>query len=141
MRSVIEEAGLTHAIEVDSAGTAAYHEGEPPDRRSARAALRRGVTLSGRARQFRTEDWQRFDYVVAMDSSNHQDLFGQARTVEHKSKLYLLRQFDANSPKGASVPDPYYGGEEAFDHVVDLCFEACRGLAAHIQRANKIDRS
>lgn len=137
MRHLVSEAGLAQAIEVDSAGTAAYHSGEAPDRRSAHAAQQRGVKLAGRARRFEREDWDRFDYVLAMDRSNYDDLAAQAR-AEQKAKLSLLRSFDPASPVGASVPDPYYGGERGFDHVVELCFAACHGLLEHIRREHRV---
>lgn len=137
MRHLVVEQGLTSAIEVDSAGTAAYHTGEKPDRRSTAAALRRGVELVGRARQFRNQDWQHFDYVVAMDQANFDDLAAQAPKPVH-GKLSLLLQFDPASESGASVPDPYYGGEQGFDHVVDLCFAGCRGLLEHIRRQHRL---
>jgi protein-tyrosine phosphatase len=125
--------GLAASVEVDSAGTAAYHTGEKPDRRSTAAALKRGVELVGRARQFRSQDWQQFDYVVAMDQANFEDLVARAPQPS-LSKLSLLLQFDPASQSGASVPDPYYGGEQGFDQVVDLCFAGCRGLLEHIRR-------
>lgn len=137
MRHLIVAEGLVSAIEVDSAGTAAYHTGEKPDRRSAAAARRRGVELVGSARQFRNQDWQRFDYVVAMDRANFDDLAGQAPKALG-GKLSLLLQFDPASEPGASVPDPYYGGERGFDHVVDLCFAGCRGLLEHIRRGHRL---
>jgi protein-tyrosine phosphatase len=137
MRHLLAEQGLATAVEVDSAGTAAYHTGEKPDRRSAAAAQRRGVELVGRARQFLTQDWQRFDYVVAMDQANFDDLAEQAPR-ELRDRLSLLLQFDRDSKPGASVPDPYYGGEQGFDHVVDLCFAGCRGLIEHIRLQHRL---
>lgn len=137
MRHLLVAEGLASAIEVDSAGTAAYHTGEKPDRRSAAAAWRRGVELVGRARQFRNQDWQQFDYVVAMDRANFDDLAEQA-PKSLSSKLSLLLQFDSAAESGASVPDPYYGGEQGFDHVVDLCFAGCRGLLEHIRRQHRL---
>jgi protein-tyrosine phosphatase len=137
MRHLVVERGLASVIEVDSAGTAAYHTGEKPDRRSTAAALRRGVELVGRARQFRHQDWQQFDYVVAMDQANFDDLAARAPKALH-SKLSLLLQFDPASESGASVPDPYYGGEQGFDQVVDLCFAGCRGLLEHIRHQHRL---
>jgi len=131
MRYLVETRRLVDRVEVDSAGTGAYHVGEPPDRRSAAAARRRGIRLSGRARQFVKADFERFDYVVAMDSRNHEHLAQLAGNAQHK--LFLLRDFDPDSPKGASVPDPYYGGEDGFDEVVDLCLSGCGALLDHIE--------
>jgi protein-tyrosine phosphatase len=133
MRHVAAEAGLAHAIEIDSAGTGAYHAGEPPDARSVAAARRRGVRVQGVARQFRAADWDRFDYVLAMDASNHDDLLRRAPTQAHLSKLRLARSFDPEAPAGASVPDPYFG-VDGFDEVLDQCEALCRGLLAHLVR-------
>jgi protein-tyrosine phosphatase len=128
---LLEQRGLSGQIGVDSAGTAAYHIGEPADSRSARHALRRGVTLPSRGRQFREADFERFDYVLAMDSSNLASLQALSKG-RYDDKLHLLLDFDANSPSGSSVPDPYYGGEAGFEHVLDLCFSACEQLLDHL---------
>lgn len=131
MLFLIEKNGLSHQVAVDSAGTAAYHGGEPPDRRSARAALRRGVELPSRARQFLAGDFERFDYVLAMDTSNLQNLQALA-PGRYSDKLFLLRDFDPASGKGSSVPDPYYGGDHGFEEVLDQCFAGCQGLLDHL---------
>ena len=132
-RHLIEREGLAHAVEADSAGTAAYLTGEPPDRRATAAARARGITVGGAARQFKSPDWERFDYVLAMDRDNFDDL-SRGSAGRHPDKLFLLRQFDPASPKHASVPDPYYGGAEGFEEVLDLCEAACRGLIAHLRQ-------
>jgi protein-tyrosine phosphatase len=138
-RDLVTRAGLSGHIEIDSAGTGDWHVGHPPDRRSAAAAAKRGITLTGRARQFERSDWERFDYVLAMDQSNYDDLrrSGPAAVVERK--LRLLRSFDPASPPGASVPDPYYT-EDGFDEVIDLCLAACTELLAHIREAHGLSR-
>lgn len=137
MRHLVAQAGLSAHIEIDSAGTAAYHVGSPPDRRARAAAHKRGIDMGGRARQFQPEDWERFDYVLAMDRSNYEDLLAIAPDGASR-KLHLLRSFDPESPPGASVPDPYYGGPEGFEEVLDLCEAACRHLLEHIQREHRI---
>jgi len=134
MRHLVEEAGLEHAIKVDSAGTAGYHSGEAPDRRARAAGARRGITIGGAARQFVRADWDRFDYVLAMDRSNYEDLEATAPAAARGDRLHLLRSFDPASPPGANVPDPYYGGDEGFDEVLDLCLAACRPLLERIRR-------
>src|SRR5262245_55317026 len=111
MRHLVREAGLDGKIEVDSAGTAGYHSGELPDSRARACGKRRGVEIGGRARQFKSADFGRFDYVLAMDRSNYEDLEELAQKVRATDRLHLLRAFDASSPRGASVPDPYYGGD------------------------------
>src|SRR5690606_2785640 len=92
-RHVVTQAGLLHAFEIDSAGTAAYHAGEPPDGRSAMTARQRGVELGGRARRFEAHDFGRFDYVVAMDRSNRDDLLALAPDPNAAAKVMLLRDF------------------------------------------------
>jgi protein-tyrosine phosphatase len=133
MRRLVKEAGLEAAIEVDSAGTGDYHVGEGPDARSRAAAKRQGIEISGRARQVKRADFERFQYVLAMDGENLANLERLAPRGS-SARCALLRSFDPASPPGASVPDPYLGGEQGFDEVVELCVRACRGLLEHIRR-------
>ncbi len=139
MRSLVAQAGLASRIEVESAGTAAYHVGDPPDARSTAHARRRGVALTGAGRQFVAEDFARFDYVLAMDTENHAALARLARSLKAvegaASRLHLCRDFDPGAPRGASVPDPYYGGDAGFEEVLDQCQAACEGLLAHIRQS------
>jgi len=132
MRKLVRDAGLDARIEVDSAGTAAYHVGEKPDARSAAAARVRGISLPGRARQFEQRDFERFDYVLAADRRNLRDLLTFSGSGD--AHVALLRSFDPAAPPDAEVPDPYYGGPSGFDDVIDLCEAACRGLLEHIER-------
>jgi len=119
-------------IEVESAGTGDWHVGEPRDRRSRAAGERRGIPLSGRARQFTATDFARFHHVVAMDRKNLADLEAMAPDAAARAKLSLLR---AHTPEGElDVPDPYDGGEEGFDRVFDICLTACRALLARLRR-------
>jgi protein-tyrosine phosphatase len=134
MRHLVREAGLEGSVKIDSAGTAGYHSGEAPDRRARAAGARRGIEIGGAARQFERADWQRFDYVLAMDRSNRDDLAATAPNGQLLTKLHLLRSFDPASPAGADVPDPYYGGEDGFDLVLDLCLAACRPLLERVRR-------
>ena len=134
MRYLVEEAGLAEKIRVESAGTAGYHEGDPPDFRACSAGERRGIPIGGSARQFQREDFQEFDYVLAMDRTNFEDLLALAPDAEAKKKLFLLRSFDPTSPKGADVPDPYYGDAEGFDLVLELCLAACKPLLEKVRR-------
>src|SRR4051794_30886247 len=98
LRQLVERSGLSAEIEVDSAGTGAWHAGQPPDPRSTAAGRRRGFTLGGRARQFVPEDWERFDYVLAMDRSNYDDLAATLPSgAKSGNKLRLLRSFDPAS--------------------------------------------
>jgi len=138
MRHLVESAGLQEAIEVDGAGTAGYHAGDAPDARARAAGRRLGIEVGGRGRQFKRSDFDRFDYVLAMDRSNYDDLVELAPSSAAREKLHLLRSFDPGSPEGASVPDPYYGGEEDFDDVVRLCLAACTPLLERLRREHHL---
>lgn len=125
---LVQEAGLEHAFEIDSAGTGSWHVGAMADARARETAKRRGITITSRARQFKPADFDRFDVVVAMDSENVRDLVAMARSRADADKVKLLRDFGEPSDRGQPVPDPYYGGPDGFEHVFDLCEVACRGL-------------
>ena len=130
--ALVVREGLADRIEADSAGTHAYHLGEPPDTRSQATARRRGVDLSGqRARKALEEDFLRFDYVLAMDEDNLGLLASICpRGQEHKLHLFL----DFAPHLGIrEVPDPYYGGPSGFERVFDMIEDASRGLIEEIR--------
>ena len=139
MRSFVRGARLHDQIEVDSAGLGAYHVGEMPDRRAQEASRARGVTLNSSARQFTADDFERFDYVVAMDVENHEDLLDLAPDAAAKATVRLLRSFDPAAPADAEVPDPYYGGPRGFDHIFNMCEAACQGLLDTIRREHRLE--
>jgi protein-tyrosine phosphatase len=119
------------ALEVDSAGTAAYHVGQPPDPRTRAAAARRGYDLSTlRARSIESADFERFDLILAMDRENLAVLRQRAPAHAHE-RLRLLLEFAPDAPE--EVPDPYYGGPNGFEEVLDLVEAATRGLLAHLR--------
>ncbi len=131
-RHHVNEAGLAHKFEIDSAGTHAYHVGEPPDRRATAAAERRGISLADIfARRVCDEDFERFDFIIAMDEDNQQRLLDQA-PEEHQSKVSLFLSFVDGDER--EVPDPYYGGAAGFERVLDLVEAASRGLLDTMQR-------
>lgn len=141
MRHLVAKAGLTERIEVDSAGTAGWHEGDHPDRRTRAEAQRRGIDLSGlRGRQFGADDFARFDLVLAMDHDNLVDLASLAPDDDARASIELLRAFDpaADSDADLAVPDPYYGGADGFAAVFDMVDRACRGLLDHV-RTEQLD--
>lgn len=135
MTRLSRERGLDRVIEIDSAGTAAYHVGEKPDRRARAAARARGVALESRARQFSSTDFEVQDYVLAMDRANLDDLLALDGATEFAGTLSLLRAFDPLAPVAAEVPDPYYGGDRGFEDVLDQCEAACRGLLDRIEES------
>lgn len=125
-RHHVNEAGLGNEIAVDSAGTHAYHVGEPPDRRAAAAASRRGVSLDGiRARRVADDDFERFDHIIAMDELNYVTLIDRAPEAHH-NKIRLFLSYTAGDE--TEVPDPYYGGAAGFERVLDLVEDASRAM-------------
>ncbi len=130
--ALVRRAGLEGHIEIDSAGTHDYHIGKPPDPRAQEAALRRGIDLSGlRARRARPEDFLEFDYILAMDESNYADL-RELCIPDYEGRLRLFLDFAPESGV-REVPDPYYGGRQGFEQVLDLIELAAAGLLADIR--------
>ena len=136
-RHVAGQAGLDAQLHIDSAGTHAYHAGEPPDERAQEAAERRGVDLSEiRARKVHAEDFERFDYIVAMDHLNLHMLNEQAGD-EFMGELRLFLDYRGSTDE--EVPDPYYGGAAGFERVLDLVEEASRGLLETLRSNHDLD--
>jgi len=127
MNHLIEEADLTDKIVCDSAGTSGYHVGASPDRRMNGAATKRGIELQGKSRKLTPSDLQQFDLILAMDRENYQDILYLDREGKYEDKVYLMCDF-AKRKTDKEVPDPYYGGQDGFDYVIDLLFDACTGL-------------
>jgi protein-tyrosine phosphatase len=137
MRSLLERENLTGRIEIDSAGTGAWHVGSPPDARASDAARARGVTLEGHARQVRVDDFNDFDLLIGMDASNVSELARLAPGADERAKVRLLREFDPASAEASDldVPDPYYGAAGGFEEVFELVYAACEGLLADIRES------
>lgn len=132
-RAVVREAGLESTIETDSCGTISFHAGSPPDPRARSAAKQRGIDLSDlRARQLRPDDFERFDYVLAMDAENLRYLEDHCAD-RYRDRVRLFLDFAGTSVDEFEVPDPYYGGEDGFEHVLDLVEAGARGLLEHIR--------
>ena len=135
MRKLVRDAGLGDAVEIDSAGTGGWHVGAAPDPRSTEAAQRRGIVLEGAARRVQPDDFRRFDLILAADRENVANLRAIAPDEEARGRIHLLREFDpttAGSPD-LDVPDPYYGGPNGFEEVLDQVEEACRALLEEIR--------
>lgn len=129
MRHLVSERGLDDLIRVDSAGTGAYHTGEPADPRMSRAAEKRGYELTSRARQIALEDYRGFDLIVAMDRENLRNLVDLA--PDRARHVRLLSSFlSPDSP--SDVPDPYYGGAKGFETVLDMLEEACPTILEYL---------
>lgn len=134
--NLLEMQGVLRQIEVDSAGTHAYHVGEKADSRSIQAAFNRGIDLSyHRARQVTARDFEIYDYILAMDLNNYEILLKQC-PPQHHPKVHLFLERFAPQLKKREVPDPYYGGGSGFEHVLDLVEVAAAGLLTHIQASH-----
>jgi len=132
-RKLVTEEGLVESIEIDSAGTHAYHVGKPPDRRAQSTATRRGIDLADlRARQVEMEDFHHYDLVIAMDRDNYGILIDLC-PVEHGHKVRLFMDY-APDWDAREVPDPYYGGDSGFERVFDMVEAASHGLIEEIRK-------
>jgi len=129
-----EQDGVGEFYEVDSAGISGWHVGEPPDARMIRVASQHGFTYDGRSRQFRRSDFDKFDWIIAMDQDNADDLLRIALTQEQAGKIHLFRSFDPLSGKDLSVPDPYYGGIQGFENVYQIVERSTRGLLNYLEQ-------
>jgi protein-tyrosine phosphatase len=126
-RHLVRQSGLEDVVTIESAGTHAFHEGEPPDRRAQAAALKRGYDISDLvARKISDADFEEFDMILAMDWDNLSLLQHQANK-RHHHKIQLLMRF-AGEHESATIPDPYQGSSQAFDQALDYIEDACSGL-------------
>lgn len=131
-RREVDTAKLSARIGIDSAGTGAWHAGEPPDKRAQAEARKRGIDMSSiRARKVRASDYAEFDYILAMDNENHAHLTVNC-PAKYRDRIHLFTVF-ADGFDVEEVPDPYYGGEDGFANVFQLCEAASRGLLDHIR--------
>ena len=129
MLHLLKDRGIASVI-VDSAGTSAYHVGEGADRRAQKEANSRGIHLPSRARQFVVSDFDRFDWILAMDAQNQANILSLARNETDRNKTHLFRDFEADGITGRSVPDPDY--ERNFGLVFDICQRGCLGLLSQM---------
>lgn len=134
-RKMVDENGLASNIEIDSAGTAAYHVGKHPDMRSMETAKNRGIEMIDlRARKVDFGDFYQYDYILAMDDENYHNLKEMA-LPEHHQKIQMFLDYTQDFPE-REVPDPYYGGAQGFEHVFDLVESASQGLLNHIKQTH-----
>ncbi len=126
-RKLVTDEGLADRYEIDSAGTIGHHEGSPPDPRMAESLRRQGFEISGRARRIREDDLSHFDLIVTMDESNLENVRNMDAEGLYHAKIRPLTSFcsEHDDPR---VPDPYYGGQRGFDHVIELLKDGCRGI-------------
>lgn len=131
-RQLLIREQVDSSVHVDSAGTHAYHIGSPPDPRAHEAALRRGVDLSGiRGRRAEKADIEAFDHILAMDRENYENLLAIAG--DHANKIEVLMSYSSRFDE-EEVPDPYYGGPNGFDQVLDMIEDASQGLLRELRR-------
>lgn len=129
MQRLVEERGLAHRFEIDSAGTYSGHQGQLPDPRMRRHASRRGYNLTHRARPITSDDFEYFDIIVAMDESNRRNLMHLAASPEQQAKIVMLGNYIVKLRAHYDyVPDPYYEGAEGFELALDLLEDACENL-------------
>lgn len=122
----------------DSAGTASYHIGKPPDSRMVAAAAGRGMTFQGKARQFQKADFENFDLILAMDRENYWNILSLDPDGKYIDKVRMMCDF-CTRHNIKEVPDPYYGGPEGFNQVIDLLMDACEGLLDYIKEQGHIN--
>lgn len=125
---MVEKAGLLEQFEIDSAGTSGWHAGERADRRMQGHAIKRGYNLTSLSRKFNpATDFDHFDMIIGMDNQNIEILKMMARNSDDKAKIFKMTDF-SREWNYSEVPDPYYGGEDGFELVLDLLEDACEGL-------------
>jgi len=132
MTNKIVKSAVEDQFKIDSCGTADYHIGELPDERTRENALKNGLELIHRARQFESADFKRFDHILVMDNANKMKLIGLASSEKHLQKIQLMRDFETEIDlKGTDVPDPYYGGDEGFQNVFNILDRCTENLLSH----------
>ncbi|MEO0867872.1 MAG: low molecular weight protein-tyrosine-phosphatase [Cyanobacteria bacterium J06642_11] len=131
MNHLLKQQGLEQQISCDSAGTSSYHIGSSPDSRMTAAAKKQGIKMVGRARQFIVDDFEQFDLILAMDDSNYHSILSLDPAGKYTHKVKRMCDF-CKDHSDLEVPDPYYGGADGFDYVIDLLMDACDGLLQEI---------
>jgi protein-tyrosine phosphatase len=134
-KALAEKEGLSDMFFIDSAGTSAYHVGEPADKRMRKHASMRNIELTSRSRKFIQSDFENFDYILAMDYDNYQDIIHLDKSGAHHKKVFMMNDF-SQKHKGADVPDPYYGGADGFERVLDMLEDSCLGLLEWVKKDN-----
>jgi protein-tyrosine phosphatase len=131
-KALVKSEGLEKHFFVDSAGISAYHVGEPADNRMRKHAALRSIKLTSQSRKFNHKDFDKFDYILAMDRNNYHDILSIDKAGVSGDKVCMMTDF-SDLYKNMDVPDPYYGGDEGFENVLDLLDESCRGLLKTIK--------
>jgi protein-tyrosine phosphatase len=132
LRYIVEKEGVADKFHIASCGVSGWCKGQNPDKLMAAAAAKRGIILSGRSQPFNTLFYDQFDYILASDKKVLSLLLYHASTPAQKEKVVLMTEYSLRSQK-QDIPDPYNGGEEAFDDVLDMLEDSCLGLLRHVQ--------
>lgn len=131
MNHLIQQRNFQDRIICESAGTGGYHVGSPPDRRMVEAATLRGMTFIGKAQRFQRADFENYDLILAMDRENYADILSLDPQRQYRDKVRMMCDFCRHHDT-KEVPDPYYGGPEGFNTVIDLLMDACEGLLDYV---------
>lgn len=134
-RHLVNQEGMSEEVIVASCGIGDWHLGQLPDPRIRSAASNRGISLTSKAKPFITNFIEEYDYILAADNEILEFLHQHAKTPEQKAKLHLMTAF-SKIHKGGIIPDPYYQGSAAFDHILDILEDSCKGLLQHIKKLN-----
>ena len=135
-KSKIHKNGWSGLIEADSCGTSDYHIGQGPDERTLVNALKNGVSINHRGRQLSSDDLAHYDFIIAMDKSNHKNILKLETANQHAHKVMLMRSFDPET--GDEVPDPYYGGESGFQDVFEILDRSTDALLDFLIKESKV---
>lgn len=133
---LLEEKKKSEDFFIDSAGLIAYHQGELPDSRMRAYAARRGYKLTHLSRPFSRSDFDKFDMIIGMDEQNFDGLMAKAQTLDEENKIFRMVDF-SHKFTPTHIPDPYYGGEQGFENVIDLLEDACEGLYDYLAKSEK----
>lgn len=132
MKSLIESEGLNFKIDVDSAGTSGYHDGDLPDHRMRQHGKKRGYDFNSRSRRFTAADFDNFDMILAMDDSNYRNILSLSNDLDSDKKVRRMVEFSCKYSHD-HIPDPYYSGADGFELVLDLLEDACQGLLTEVK--------
>ncbi len=132
---IIKKKGFTNQFFSESCGTGSWHAGELPDPRMRDVAKKNQINLISRSRQFKQEDFENFDIIIAMDRQNKNDLKNLAETFQEENKIKLMRDFEKNNIN-PDVPDPYYGGNDGFQNVFNIVYECTENLIDYLRKNN-----
>ncbi|HAN75906.1 MAG TPA: protein tyrosine phosphatase [Planktothrix sp. UBA8407] len=138
MNHLIDQANLSDQIVCDSAGTSSYHIGSSPDRRMTQTVNQRGIKMAGKGRQFQRDDFEQFDLILAMDQENYDNILRLDPWGKYSHKVKFMCDF-CRHHNLKEVPDPYYGGTEGFNQVIDLLLDSCEGLLEFIIQDQKLE--